>query len=333
MANFEVNPLKVSITDITIEKFKGKDKMSLMPQFVEFIFYQSLFEPSVQGEILINDQIGLFTNYPLTGEELITISYKQESLTEYKGGYEKTLKFIIKNIRDITVGDRARSTMFILDLVSPFYLQNVRKVVSHWYNNKIELAALSLYNEYISIDTGLIYDTYKPLNVQPTIKVRDLIIPSLRPFQAIQWLAKQAIAENPKDYFLFLFYEDIDSFNFVTMQSLIEKGLKNKSNLIDKKYKYYSDNIITLANPNGDPEENLKLISNVIVNKRNSSIEKIVGGYFQNELFEINMLMKSYHSEPTELAEQQRDTNFSLERWPLNTPDYIKYVKNDKTTT
>ena len=328
MANPDINPLKVTISDFTIEKFGGKDKMSLMPQFVEIVVYQSLFEPSISAEATINDQIGLFTNYPLTGEELITISYKQDSLVSYSGGYEKTLMFIIKGIKNIIIDDKARSSLFVMDLVSPFYLQNTRKVVSHWYNDKIELSALSLYNEYVGIDTATQFDLYKPFNVEPTKKVRDLIIPSLRPFQALQWLAKQAIAENPENYFLFLFYEDIDSFNFLTMQSLIEKGLKNKTNLRDKKYKYYSDNIISIKDPSDDPEEKLKLITSVIVNKRNSSIEKIVGGYYQNELFEINMLMKSYNSTPTELSEQDRDTKFSLERWPLNTPDYIKYVKN-----
>ena len=328
MANYDINPLRVTVSDITIEKFGGKDKMSLMPQFVELTFYQSLFEPSISAELGINDQIGLFVNYPLTGEELITINYQQDSLIEYQSGYKKTLKFIIKGIRNILIDDRARSTLFVMDLVSPFYLQNARKVVSQWYNDRIELSALSLYNDYIGIDTGLLYDIYKPMNVENTIKVRDLIVPSLRPFQALQWLAKQAIAEQPENYFLFMFYEDIDSFNFVTMQSLIEKGLNNKTDLIDKKYKYYADNIISIKDPSGDPEEKLKLITNMIVNKRNSSVEKIVGGYYQNELFEINMLTKSYHSTPTELSETQRDTKFSLERWPLNTPDYIKYVKN-----
>jgi hypothetical protein len=333
MANTpEVNPLQVTVSDITIEKFGGKDKMSLMPQFVEIAVYQSLFEPSVTAEVAINDQIGLFTNYPLTGEELITVTYKQNSVSSAALTIEKTLQFIIKNIRNITVSDRARSTLFVMDLVSPFFLQNTRKYVSHWYNDLIEKAASNLFDEYIAEDTQILYNIYKPFNTEETIKVRDLIVPNLRPYQGIQWLAKQAIAKDPTNYFLYLFYEDLDSFNFVTMQSLIEKGLNQRTDLRDKKYTYISDNIIAYKNPSNDPDEKLRLISNVIVNKRNSSIEKIIGGYYQNELFEINMLTKSYRSTVTELSESDRDTKFSLERWPLNTPNYIHYVKNEQTT-
>jgi hypothetical protein len=332
MANPEINPLQVTVSDITIEKFKGKDKMSLMPQFIEINIYQSLFEPAISAEIAINDQIGLFTNYPLTGEELVTITYKQNSISSATLNVEKTLKFIIKSIRNISVSDRARSTLFTIDLVSPFFLQNTRKYVSHYYNDLVEKSASDLYDEYVAADTQILYNIYKPLNTEPTRKVRDLIIPNLRPYQGIQWLAKQAIAADPANYFLYLFYEDLDSFNFLTIQSLIEKGLQQRSNLRDKKYRYISDNIIAIKDPTDDPDEKLRLITNIIVNKRNSSIEKIIGGYFQNELFEINMLTKSYNSTPTELSEQDRDAQFSLERWPLNTPDYINYVKNPRTT-
>ena len=51
-----------------------------------------------------------------------------------------------------------------------------------------------------------------------------------------------------------------------------------------------------------------------------------------NELFEINMLQKAYASTPTELDETyQYDKNIpSLGEHSLNTPGYIKYVKNEK---
>jgi len=62
MAN--LNPLGINISKIEIEKFNKKDKMSLMPQFMELTIYQSMFEPAIKAEMLINDPIGLFVNYP-----------------------------------------------------------------------------------------------------------------------------------------------------------------------------------------------------------------------------------------------------------------------------
>ena len=66
MAN--LNPLGIKISNIEIEKFNKRDKMSLMPQFMELTIYQSMFESTITAEMLVHDPIGLFVNYPFTGE-------------------------------------------------------------------------------------------------------------------------------------------------------------------------------------------------------------------------------------------------------------------------
>ena len=58
MAN--LNPLELKIVDIKIKKFIGTDEMSIMPQFLEISIFQSLFEPVIKAQMLINDNIGLF---------------------------------------------------------------------------------------------------------------------------------------------------------------------------------------------------------------------------------------------------------------------------------
>jgi hypothetical protein len=78
-----------------------------------------------------------------------------------------------------------------------------------------------------------------------------------------------------------------------------------------------------------DPEAVTKLISNIIFNKRLSSVERIVGGYYQNELFEISMLQKGYNSTPSELDPDKRP-QFTLGQFPINTPNFINFVKNEK---
>jgi hypothetical protein len=322
-----LNPLEIKITDITLEKFYGKDRMSIMPQFVEAVFYQSIFEPFIRVDLLVNDQIGLFVNYPLTGEELVTITYEQVDATNTTGT-PKTVKLIIKEVRDVVAGDRARSLMYVMELVSPQYLQNTRKYVSHAYNALIENAAEDLYLEYIGTDTQAKFDIYKPFVKEPSIKMRSLVVPNLRPFQAIMWLAKHAVAKDFNNHFLYLFYEDFDNYNFVTIQKLIEDAKLRRQELRDKKFVYYSDTEIGKQLPTGDVDKETRIITNLIFNKRMSSIEKITGGYYQNELFEISLLQKSFNSTPTEITGAA--TTPTLEKYPLNTKDYIDYVKNEK---
>jgi hypothetical protein len=328
----ELNPLELKIISVGMEKFNFTDKINLLPQFVELSIYQSIFEPTIKAEMLINDNIGLFTNYPFTGEEIITFEYQQLSGIDVGKKEIKKIKFIISGVRDIGIDDRARAMMYIIDLKSLEFLQNTRKYVSHAYHDLAEDMAEKLYNTYISEDTKDKFKQVKPFIKEESIKIRNLVIPNLRPFQAIQWLAKHAVAKDYENRFLYLFYEDLEAFNFVTIQKLISDAQKKKEELKNKRYTYISD--IELADERKDlPKDyQLRLITNVVNNKRFSSIEKIAGGYYQNELFEISLLQKSYNSTPTEFDVNSKP-KYSLEQNPLNTKEYIEYVKNKKDKT
>jgi hypothetical protein len=330
---FDINPLHVEIVDITIEKFNKTDRMSIKPQFVEVNIFQSIFEPFIKAEILINDQIGMFVNYPFTGEELITISYNQTGTftAESLDVPHTDLKFIIRGVRNISLSDRARSLMYILDLVSPYYLQNTRKYVSHAYSDKVENAAEQLFLEYLATDTQALYNISKPFVKEESLKVRSLVIPNIRPVQGITWLAKHAIAKDSENHFLYLFYEDLDQFNFITLQQKIQEAQLKKDLIREKRYVYFSD-AETNYNLTTDKDADKRLITNIVNNKRFSSIEKIAGGYYQNELFEISLLQKAYNSTPTEHI-GSKDKPYTLEKYPLNTQGYINYVKNEKINT
>jgi hypothetical protein len=322
--HYDRKPQFVEIVDVTIEKFNKNDKMSLMPQFFEIDIYQSIFEPFIKAELLIHDHIGMFVNYPFTGEELITVSYKQQKSYNLEAPHT-TLYFIIKGVRDVVFDNRARSLSYVVELISPHYLQNTRKYVSHAYNAKVEDAAEQLFLEYLATDTQAQYNIYKPFVKEETLKVRSLVVPNIRPAQGITWLAKHAVSKDLDNHFLYLFYEDMDQFNFVTIQQKIQEALtpEMKTEIMTKKrYVYYSDVELPIKAPLTDPDSDRRIISNIIMNKRFSSIEKISGGYYQNELFEISLLQKSYNSKSTE--------PYTLEKYPLNTPSYINYVKNEK---
>jgi hypothetical protein len=158
----ELNPLELKIINVWMEKFNFTDKIDIFAQFVEISIYQSIFEPTIKAEMLINDNIGLFVNYPFTGEEIITFEYQQLSGIDVGKKETKKIKFIISGVRDIVLDDRARAMMYIVDLKSLEFLQNTRKYVSHAYHDLAEDMAEKVYNTYISEDTK---DKFKQKNV------------------------------------------------------------------------------------------------------------------------------------------------------------------------
>jgi hypothetical protein len=331
-----LNPLEIEIEKVEMHKFSTSsnspiDNMDLLPQFVEFTIYQSLFEPVIKAEMLVNDNIGLFVNYPLTGEEVISITYSEKGKDASSSKISKTIYFIIRGIRNVAMGDRARSMVFVIDLSSIEFLQNTRKYVSHAYYDTIEKMANQLYDEYISEDTVKLFGLPpKPFNVEQTSLVRAMVIPNLRPLQSIQWLAKHAVSAEADKRFLYLFFENNEGFHFTTIQKLIEDGIALSDSLIPK-FKYIANKEI-VDNPNFyNPDIQKTLISNIIFNKRFSSTEKISSGYYQNELFEISMLQKAYHSTVTKLETTPSST--TIHPYIVNTPEYVEYVKNEEVGT
>jgi hypothetical protein len=96
------------------------------------------------------------------------------------------------------------------------------------------------------------------------------------------------------------------------------------------KYFYISNIDLIRNNPalqqrlklNGVDEQ--RLVNDFKINKRNTNFEKFVGGYFENELVEINMLQKDYKITHSPINEQFN----SLARGRLNTDLYIKDMVN-----
>ena len=127
----------------------------------------------------------------------------------------------------------------------------------------------------------------------------------------------------------------MDGFNFVTLQKLIEDGKKQREQLQNKPYVYRSEveSSYSRKNAASDPDAPSRLITNLAINKRFSSVEKVASGYYQNELFEVSMLQKSFNSTPTELEPDYNLDKLTLEAAPLNTKGYIDYVKNKVENT
>jgi hypothetical protein len=69
----ESNPFGISIERILLVKYDRSDEIDITSQFLELNIFQNLFEPTILAEMLIYDAIGLFVNYPLTGEESIIV--------------------------------------------------------------------------------------------------------------------------------------------------------------------------------------------------------------------------------------------------------------------
>lgn len=271
------------------------NSIDLTAQVLEFNMYESLFDPAIHCELAVHDHIGLMVNFPLSGEEAVIIRYRN-----IRDNRLSTLYFIIDSITDMALDDAARASAYIIKCVSLESYANSKQTVQQGYKDTMPNVAKLVFDEHIVGRLQKVMPSYIPptLFVETTDNlVGTVVIPNIHPFAAIKMLADMSVEESGVKS-TYLFYQTSASYNFCTLQGLFAFSARGRDRARAQERKY-----LYISNQSSDPtllqQNEGRIVSNMIVNKRLSSIEKLSMGYFHNNHFEINIAQKSVWGQPT----------------------------------
>lgn len=314
-------PLSIDIVNIEIDKYVSGQRVSLMAQFVELNIYTSIFSPSMSADLVINDTVGFIHNYPIVGEETVTFSFKhtRDRLTGSFSGDDlrafnsvTKVKFRINSVEHITPKDTNKSMLYVLRLVTPEMMESTEINIMKAYNQATDETIKNILQHELLVESTKIKDVL----FEKAKSTGVVIIPNMKPFEAIQWLTKRAVPVDPKNY-MYMFFETFDGYNFVTTQELIKRG---KQRTIPK---YYYMSNIELLKKETLTLNNIKrhnVISGLNFGSRFNTNEKILAGYFENEFYDVDILNKKVWSTPGKLAAVSDE---SINRYNMNTPKFI----------
>lgn len=290
--------------------------IDILPQVIEVNMFQTIYSPVMRAELLIHDPVGLFVNFPLTGEEFVKVIFKVDD-------DEKEYFYVIEAINNITVSKDMRSSTYVMNLITVEALANSLRKVQKCYNGKSNDAVKAIYKEYIEDPLKQLAPSYvsRPFITTETNTeiAKTIIVPNVRPFEAISMISAyhQPLDDDRYSYLLF---QNSDGFNYTTLQDLhlqTTKGAKRRDALRNK-YRYISDQIDTSQRMDNEG----RLVTNLTYNNRFTTIEKIALGYFQNNLVEINMHQKAYFT-----TKKTTDDTTTIYKNKLNTDAYSKAVQ------
>lgn len=310
---YKFNALK-GVLPVTPDK---QSSINLIPQVQELAIYESIFEPLIRAEIAVVDYIGLFTNFPLTGEEIIIITYENIGDISVSDVPEtRRFVFAIDAVEDISIENKNRATGYIIKCVSIEALANSLGTIQKSYKGNIIDTVGKVLTEHVYDRIDKFYPSYMPPNFEiegNSTQPMTIVIPNMRPFQALDMLHK-LVKSNDTSRYAYMFYQNANGFNFKTLQGMI-KDTDSLALANNNKYKFLSDEI------SGTETSMLKnegrVINNIKFNKRHSSIQKVATGYFNNNLFEIDIAQKAVRSTPAKREEVE-----TIERHDFNTAAY-----------
>ena len=304
-----VQSYSIEITAINLYKFgilksgiptvpDKLNSLNIYPQVQEVTIFESIFEPMIKCEIAVIDYIGLFVNFPLSGNEIVSIEWKNVGDDQTQGWI-----FAIDDANSISTDSKNRAVGFILKCVSIEALANNIGTVQQAYKGTSVQIAKQIYNEHIVNRVKSFFPSYRDRNVfaeDNETLTSTIVIPNMYPVAAIDMVQKFAISE-VSDKYTYLFYQNARGFNFRTLQGL-SSGTAARRYAKNNGYKYLSNEISDRDSKLNNEE---RLVSNLSFNRRHSAMQKLATGYFNNNLFEINIAQKAIHSTRTKTDDVQ----------------------------
>jgi len=209
----------VQIKAITLSQLSGGKSVSIAPQVVGFSIYESIINPVITAELMVYDAVDLLYSFPIIGEEKVSIEFAT-------AGYDDTVTydFIVNSVEHITTLSYNRGKSYVIRLASEEVLKNAGTQVNKKYSMEASAIVQQILQSNLNSQKSLVIDTTKG--------IQDVLVSTLRPFQAIDMIRRRAISSKYESA-SYCFFENQDGFSFCTIEKMMDDG---KGRIGDKQF-------------------------------------------------------------------------------------------------
>ena len=179
---------------------------------------EDIFSNCLNGSVMVYDTQDVRSLLPLTGLERLAFKFETPGLPGYDMTVENGVPFQIYKV-DTIRKDKSndRGQFYKIYFCSPEMINNQISTVSRAYAGPIENGVKDIFrsDKYLN--------SKKKLHVEDTATNAKYVIPSLKPFKAINFLSSQCRSGkyNNAGY---LFYENSQGFHFRSFESMLAMG-------------------------------------------------------------------------------------------------------------
>jgi hypothetical protein len=196
------------VNELVVVTKAGNIDVSLI--YEELNIFDSMFTPVMNGNILIKDSIGLSGKLLFDGSESLLIDISKDENSDI-GNFHKAFRIYKQSDRK---NEGLNSESYLLHFVSNELMFSDQQRINQSYENTYAKIVEKILVDYLKVP---------PNNLQgfinPTLGLKKIVIPNLRPLEAIEWCAKRSIdaSQSPN----FVFFQNLVGYNFVSLSTLL----------------------------------------------------------------------------------------------------------------
>lgn len=211
----------VKIDAVTIVNSLGvaKDVSSL---FNVINIYEDIFMPVVSGSIQLIDGVDLFSAIGLHGNEYLYISFSLPGQNTSDAKYKRT--FRIYKATERKPAGKSQAQSYVLHFCSEELVFSNQITLSRKLRGK---NASQYAVDICSFDLKVNLNKLNGNNFEKSFGSTDFILTRYKPLDALEYLASRSYNENEST---FLFFENRDGFNFISLEKLFKRQVLNKLN-------------------------------------------------------------------------------------------------------
>jgi hypothetical protein len=270
-----VNPLQYALT--TAELILGSgEKIDLSLLIMELSIYEDLFSPTMTGELIITDSQNFINAFNINGFNFIHFVFSKQDPDD-PSAFDKY--FRVRKIGERKPTTRSNQVYGIQFCSEELFISEQTKVLKSYQEYLISDIVDDILTTFLQVDDS------KMGGVQTTKNTYNFIIPKMKPFEAINWLATYA---QPDDESYpgadMLFYENRYGFNFQSLQAMMDQ---------DSIATYTFDPQNVPGSTTEGPDTALNKILGYRFVDNFDSLKGISTGMFANKLISLDILTRT----------------------------------------
>lgn len=314
--NKDIQPGDIELLKIMLTNEAGTKTYDLMHQVKGIEIYESILSPVIFCELTVADANGLHQEFPIIGEEYVTITFKTPKFAK-----AATYLFRVNKKYNLKVKENNKMATYNLQLMSAEVVKNSTRYVTKKYENTVD----NLITQILTTELK----TIKPMRIDKTIGIEKGRITRMQPFKAIDFLRRRAIS-NDYQSSSFCFFENRYGYHFTTIEKMIEEGNKALDKLKTSNKTFFFD-----TNRKSD-FRNVTMRNIIAYNQIafTDTVTKLQQGGLRNKVNAFDLLtgnieQKTYDNTVGEKVFKKTDDGGV----PMNTAGFINNHKKDTAKT
>ena len=215
-----------NLSNIILVSHAGK-AVDFKAMVIELNIYESIYKNAMTGSVVVLDTQNVISKLPICGQERLMFKLSTPGAHEAAhivDASEKTGNpfhvYKLTNRKQNSEG----TLSYVLHFASREFLRGIRTRVNKAYDDRIDKIVTQIFAD----KTGL--DSRKKLTVEKTRNSDKVVIPNMRPLNAIAMLAKKALPGTSKKGAGYYFYETTKGYHFRSWESMcVEQGNHTRS--------------------------------------------------------------------------------------------------------